>query len=226
MVEMIERIVNEVKREKRNQITESRRRTNRRYNSKLNEQATTVADVIDLGVILNTSLLNRGDGVYELKPELANVNILSSVGDRMDTETISDKSPEFSGAYARPLYVSKNKNMFFIGKSMSGGPIGQGKSWSTNPQYKIAEPVINDKGLVRKGYREEVLNTNSAKAAYMQIYNFNTEGYRNNKEITKLVQLLESKGIIPNLKDEIADSAYNLFTQNRHDGAIRTIKTA
>jgi hypothetical protein len=30
MVEMIERIVNEVKREKRNQISESRRRSNRR----------------------------------------------------------------------------------------------------------------------------------------------------------------------------------------------------
>jgi hypothetical protein len=80
--------------------------------------------------------------------------------------------------------------------------------------------------LVRRGYREEVLNTNSAAAAYMQIYNFNTEGYRDNAQITKLVQLLESKGIIPNLKDEIPDTAYNLFTKNRHDGAIRIIKTA
>jgi hypothetical protein len=46
MITMIERIVNEVKREKRDQITESRRRmNNRRYNSQLNEQVTTEIDV-------------------------------------------------------------------------------------------------------------------------------------------------------------------------------------
>ena len=37
MVEMIERIVNEVKREKRNQISESRRRYNRKQILKLHE---------------------------------------------------------------------------------------------------------------------------------------------------------------------------------------------
>jgi hypothetical protein len=51
MITMIERIVNEVKREKRNQISESRRRmNNRRYNSQLNEQQTKMT-VINVDLI-------------------------------------------------------------------------------------------------------------------------------------------------------------------------------
>jgi hypothetical protein len=189
------------------------------------EQVTPDADIANLGEQLNA--LNLKDGVYELKGELADVNIF--IQSDQDEKTISSKMPAFSGAYARPLYVSKNKTMFFIGKPMTGGPLAENKPWSVEPLYKIAEPRISSVSgnvLVRRGYREEVLNTNSAAAAYMQIYNFNTEGYRDNAQITKLVQLLESKGIIPNLKDEIPDTAYNLFTKNRHDGAIRIIKTA
>ena len=189
---------------------------------KLIEQVTPDSYFSNLGKRLNT--LNLKDGVYELEDELANVNILT--GSDQDERTISSKMPAFSGAYARPLYVSKNKTMFFIGKPMTGGPIAENQRWSVLPRYEIAEPIIGESGNVRPGYRKEELNTKSAAAAYMQIYNFNTEGYRNNAQITKLVRILESKGIIPELKNEIKEQAYNLFAQNRHDGAIRIIKNA
>lgn len=190
---------------------------------KLIEQATTDTDIANLGERLNT--LNLKDGVYELEDELTNVNIFT--GRNQDERTISSKMPAFSGAYARPLYVSKNTTMFFIGKPMTGGPLAKNQGWSVEPRYEIAAPIITpESGNVRPGYRKEVLNTNSAAAAYMQIYNFNTQGYRNNAQITKLVQILESKGIIPNLKNEIKEQAYNLFTQNRHDAAIGIIKNA
>ena len=173
----------------------------------------------NLGQILNALYLK--DGVYELTRDLANVNIFTY--DEVATDTITSKSREFSGAYAAPLYILKNQmSFFFIGRSMTGGP-GAG-NWTAETRYKIAAPIINKNGFVQRGYREEVLQTNSAKQAYMQIYNFNMKGYRNNKEITKLVQLLESNGIIPSLQDEIDKTAYNTFLQNRHDSVMRMIK--
>ena len=179
----------------------------------------------NLGERLNT--LNLKDGVYELEDELANVNIFTAPGSNQDEKTISSKMVAFSGAYARPLYVSKNKTMFFIGKPMTGGPIDKKQRWSVEQRYEIAKPIINpESGAVRPNYRKEVLNTNSAAAAYMQIYNFNAQGYRDNAQITKLVQILESKEIIPKLENEIAEPAYNLFTQDRHNAAIRIIKNA
>jgi hypothetical protein len=195
---------------------------------KLIEQETPDTDIrlySNLGERLNT--LNLKDGVHELEDELANVNIFTAPGSNQDEKTISSKMVAFSGAYARPLYVSKNKTMFFIGKPMTGGPLDKNQRWVVGPSYEIAEPIINpESGSVRPGYRKELLKTNSAAAAYMQIYNFNTQGYRNNAQITKLVQILDSKGIIPKLKNEIDEQAYNLFTQNRHDAAIRIIKNA
>lgn len=175
--------------------------------------------VENLGIILNALILK--DGVYELINDLANVNIFTRKS--VDPDSISSKSSEFSGAYAPPLYILKNETaFFFIGKPMTGGPGYE--NWKVDSRYNIAAPIINENGFVRRGYTEQVLQTNSAKQAYMQIYNFNLQGYRDNKEITKLVQLLESNGIISSLQDEIDKTSYNLFLQHRHDAAMRIIK--
>jgi|14_taG_2_1085336.scaffolds.fasta_scaffold00956_10 hypothetical protein len=177
------------------------------------------AEFENLGKILNGLVFKNG--VYELINDLANVNMFTNKD--VAPDSITSESPYFSGAYAAPLYILKNKTaFFFIGRSMTGGP-GDG-NWTAETRYTIAAPIITEKGFVRNNYRKEVLQTNSAKQAYMQIYNFNTEGYRNNTEITKLVQLLESNGIIPSLQDEIDDTHYKAFLQHRHDSVMRMFK--
>ena len=189
------------------------------------------ADSLNLGVKLNA--LDLQTGVYRLEKELADVNMFmahtnnTSTG-YVDSGTIDSKSRILTGAYARPLYLLKHENisMIFIGRSMIGGPLAQGKEWSVEGGYKIVKPFINENGFVtRNNIQQEVLTINSAKAAYIQIYNFITEGYRNNKEITKLVNLLEAEDIIPSLKDEISEIEYKTFLQHNHDSVMRMIKT-
>lgn len=86
----------------------------------------------NLGQILNA--LRLKNGVYELTSGLANVNIFTNK--EVATDTLTSKSPSFSGAYAAPLYILRNKiNFFFIGRSMTGGP-GDGK-WTAEPRYKL-----------------------------------------------------------------------------------------
>lgn len=177
----------------------------------------------NLGELLNR--LNLKDGSYKLEDELANVNIFMSKPMRKmgadSGTTMSDNQPAFSGAYAKPLYVLKYKTMFFIGKSMSGGP----DAWTANPGWKLVKPSINPENgnVTRNGLQETPLNTRSAKSAYIQIYNASVQGYRNTQEITNLVRLLEIDNIIPSLQAELKPVEYNAFLQHNHDSVINMI---
>ena len=186
--------------------------------SKLTEQADE-NNIANLGNLLLTGNVVP-NGVSKLEEPLADINILTALN--QDVNTINSKDAAFAGAYARPLYISKNKTMFFIGRSMIGGP--GVNNWSVESGWKICNPNLNNDGFTtRSRVEQEVLNTNSALATYKQIYKFNMQGYRDNEEITNLVQILEKENIIPSLKEEINDSAYSAFLGNQHDSAMKMI---
>jgi hypothetical protein len=186
--------------------------------SKLTEQAD-MTDVSDLG----EQLLRRitKDGIYTL--DLSDVNILLT-RKVQDLSTVSSNDAVFKTAYGTPIYVMRSINkIIFIGTKLQGGPIQMNKKWTPISGLYICQPNITKDGISTNVIEQQL--SNKTIDAYKQIYNFTTEGYRNNnKQITDLMLFLEKQQILPSIEQSINNTTvYKTFLANRHDDVMKML---